>query len=47
METEPLRADRDDRSRGASNAGWLHGGQGKEHLCRGLHVGVLCLLDGV
>lgn len=34
METEPLRADRDDRGRGASDAGRLHGGEGEQHLCR-------------
>ena len=36
METEPLRADRDDRGRGASDAGRLHGGEGKQHLRRRL-----------
>lgn len=35
METEPLRADRDDRGRGASDAGRLHAGEGEQHLrCR-------------
>jgi len=34
METEPLRADRDDRGCGASDAGRFHGGEGDAHLCR-------------
>jgi len=38
METEPLRADRDDRGCGASDAGWLHGWEGEQHLCRLLLV---------
>ena len=47
MESEPLRADRDDRGRGASDAGRLHGGEGEQHLCRRLRVSELCLLDRV
>ena len=34
MEGEPLRADRDDRGRGASDTGRLHAGKGEQHLCR-------------
>ena len=34
MEAEPLLADRDDRGRGASDAGWLHARKGEKHLCR-------------
>ncbi|MBP2512177.1 hypothetical protein [Sphingomonas sp. PvP018] len=37
METVPLRADRDNRGRGASDAGRLHGGEGEQHLCE-LHM---------
>jgi hypothetical protein len=33
MEAEPLRADRDDRGRGTSDAARLDGGEGDQHLC--------------
>lgn len=47
MEAEPLRADRDDRGRGARDAGRFHGGEGEHHLCRCLHVSDLRMLDRV
>lgn len=45
METEPLRADRDDRGRRASDAGQLHRGEGEKHLFK--PSGEACGLPGL